>query len=527
MDPYVIQRTSLFAAIAIAAGLHAVFGLIAWGTWEPRSDSTRELVDIELAPPPPPVEALPEEIARARQAMPEAKDEVAAATSEQPNPEDGTSVIDAGVDAPTDAPPDAAIDAAIDAARRRDAATDAASDAPVDAPLDALPATSDDAGETVASDGGAGDGQPPDDATSIAAIDPSDAGGSGSDDAGTPGPGSANATGSGAPSTTTDPALAGAATTAGTGANLLAYVPPGYVVAALIRFDRLRGSEWAAQTERLMQPMPDYQLLFGGGNAKLADNFESLVIATPRPRDAAATTLVARTRLSRGGLRDYLSKTNKVAWSAAKGGLLGRRSGQLMQGDQRVFLSPFRGWFLLAQPRELGGALVATNGNLDTIEASGGLPPWVASMRTIEAESGADRGPALVVTLALGGGRVDLSAMPINFGLSSVPLPERVTLAAEVVAQGWLVRGNARFDSAAAANEFVAAIHQLQQGIKDNTYVRVMLGQAPIRVVTNLGVAASGQRVSYSTSISIADMRALMAAGAQNLDVYFSSQRQP
>ena len=90
------------------------------------------------------------------------------------------------------------------------------------------------------------------------------------------------------PGLTDEPAVAGAPTTAGTAANLLTYFPAGHVVTALIRFDRLRGTEWAIQAERLLRPMPDYQVLFGPRDAKLVDKLETLVISSPRPRDATA-----------------------------------------------------------------------------------------------------------------------------------------------------------------------------------------------------------------------------------------------
>ena len=101
---------------------------------------------------------------------------------------------------------------------------------------------------------------------------------------------------------------------------MLTYFPDGHVVTALIRFDRLRGTEWSAQTERLLRPMPDYQLLFGTHDAGITTKLETLVISTPRPRDAAATTLVARTSLARPALRDFLAATTPVTWSASEVG---------------------------------------------------------------------------------------------------------------------------------------------------------------------------------------------------------------
>jgi hypothetical protein len=324
------------------------------------------------------------------------------------------------------------------------------------------------------------------------------------------------------PGTTTEPAVDGAPTTAGTAANLLAYFPDGHVVTALIRFDRLRGTEWEAQTERLLRPMPDYQLLFGPRDAAITHKLDTLVISTPRPRDAAATTLVARTPLARGALRDFLGAASPVHWSATRGGLLGNRTGKLPPGDQRVFLSPFKGWFLLAQPGDLG-SLAAARGDLNTIEATGKLPPWLTGIRAIEHETGEPRGPALVVTLGLGGKRFKLGGNDFGLGIRSVPTPDRVSLAMELVPQGWLVRGNLRFASDTDAAELIAAVQKLQQRVADSRTIQLVIGKPIAHVIANLAFARAGPRVSYATSISIADTRALLAFAAAQLDQYFGA----
>jgi hypothetical protein len=329
------------------------------------------------------------------------------------------------------------------------------------------------------------------------------------------------AAGSGAPGTTDEPAVDGAPTTAGTAANLLAYFPDGHVVTALIRFDRLRGTEWSAQTERLLRPMPDYQLLFGTRDAAITDKLETLVISTPRPRDAAGTTLVARTSLARPALRSFLGAAAPVTWSAARGGLLGKRTGKLFAGDRRVFLSPFQGWFLLAQPEDLGGLTAAAKGNPDAALATGALPAWLAGIRTIESETGDPRGPALVVTLGLGGKRLKLGGNDLGLGIQSVPTPGRISVAMELVRQGWLVRGNMRFASDADAVELIAQVQRFQQRIADSHAIQLVIGKPIAHVIASLAFARTGPRVSYATSISIADARAILAAAAQQLDQYF------
>ena len=202
--------------------------------------------------------------------------------------------------------------------------------------------------------------------------------------------------------------------------------------------------------------------------------------------------------------------------------MLGKRTGPTFPGDKRVFLSPFRGWFLLAQPADLAGLTAAAPGNLDAIEAKGKLPAWLASIRKIEDESGADqRGPALVVTLALGGQRVDLGDNDFGLGITTVPTPDRVSLAMELVTQGWLVRGNMRFATDKEALEFITVVESAKQRVADSRALQMVMGKPLARVIANLSFARTGGRVSYATSISIADARAILAMTAQQLDQYY------
>jgi hypothetical protein len=293
-------------------------------------------------------------------------------------------------------------------------------------------------------------------------------------------------------------------------------------VTALIRFDRLRGTEWAAQTERLLRPMPDYRQLFGPKDAKIHEKLDTLVISTPSPRDATATTLVGHTHLQRGALRDFLSAATPIAWSTVKGGLLGKRTGRVFPGDKRLFLSPFAGWFMLSQPGDIAGLTAPSAGNVDTIDATGKQPAGLAGIRKIEAESGDKRGPALVLTLAMDGSKLSTGPLEGPLGIKEVQLPQRVSLAMELVKQGWLVRGNMSFKDEAAAIAFVDQIGKVKKRILDARMLLVpTIGKAPINMVEKFQFARTGARVSYTTSISIADTRDLMNVAAQQLDVYY------
>jgi hypothetical protein len=568
----VIPRSSIRRALAVSAVLHAVGAAAAWWAIGPTRVGETALVDIEIAPLAPRPEALPPELPTVpRPLQPDLAAKQPPEPDSTPSHEPGEAPVDAGIDAPPDAARDAVRDAAIDARpdarRKRDAAVDAAIDAVPDAATDAAPDAVPDAGidadEAVAAgpDAGAIDdaGAPPVVADHHAAApDPAasppagsnsapaapevaatgsgtgSAAGSGSSAIATarPGTGSAGpldtaalaaalAAGSAAGEPSADTAVDGAPTTAGTAANLLSYFPDGHVVTALIRFDRLRGTEWAAQTEQLLRPLPDYRGLFGARDARLADKLETLVISTPRPRDAAATTLVARTQLSRAALRELLATAAPVTWSVATGGLVGKRSASAATGDRRVVLSPFKSWFVLAQPGDLGGLTAAAKGNPDTVEATAALPPWLAQIRTIEGETGDPRGPAVVVTVGLRGKRLALGSFDFGLGISSIATPDRASLAMELVPQGWLVRGNLRFLSEADAIELVAAVQQVQQRIAGSYVLQLAVGKRLAHVIASLAFARNGVRVSYATSMSIADARAILAAAGKHIEQYF------
>ncbi|MBV8756865.1 MAG: hypothetical protein JO257_06315, partial [Deltaproteobacteria bacterium] len=277
-------------------------------------------------------------------------------------------------------------------------------------------------------------------------------------------------------------------------------------------------TEWAKPAEQLFHPMPDYRGLFGTADADIADKLDMLVISTPRPRDALATTLVAKTHLSRVEMRALLATTG-ATWTATRAGMLGRRKVTL-QGDKRLVLSPWKNWFVLAHPDDLG-PLPPGGGGVDSVEARIKLPAWLSQIRTIEKESGEDKpGPALVATLTFDGTRITIP--DVGIGVTSLPAPTRLSLAMELVAQGWLVRGNIVFANEADAQEFEHALLDVQKRVVGSFVIsRLLKRQHVLNLIAGLSIARSGARVSYATSISISDARALLAALGQSLADYF------
>ncbi len=181
---------------------------------------------------------------------------------------------------------------------------------------------------------------------------------------------------------------------------------------------------------------------------------------------------------------------------------------------------------------DLAGLTARATGNLDAIEVRVKLlPPWLGAIRTIDKESGDDakRGPALVVTLGdppagtspAKSGRYKIPDV-IGLGVTSLPVPQRVSLAMELVKQGWLVRGNILFANEADAAELVATASALQQRITDSHLISALLRrQHALNAIAGLSLSRTGARVSFGTSLSIADARAVLAAVAITLAEYF------
>ncbi len=82
--------------------------------------------------------------------------------------------------------------------------------------------------------------------------------------------------------------------------------------------------------------MPDYRALFGTrdrGDRRQARHARHLDAAPARRRRDDARRALARSRVRE--LRDFLAnRDTPIAWSATKGGLLGKRSGKLFPRRQ-------------------------------------------------------------------------------------------------------------------------------------------------------------------------------------------------
>jgi hypothetical protein len=120
--------------------------------------------------------------------------------------------------------------------------------------------------------------------------------------------------------------------------------PEGSRVVALLHLDRLRASPDAEKTsaalDQLLMLLPDRRRLIDGTGLELYRDFDSLLIATPNPADAAVTFLAARHHLGDAALKAGLDRGAKAArkpirWQTIDGRPVGLRQ-QAKNADPNV-----------------------------------------------------------------------------------------------------------------------------------------------------------------------------------------------
>jgi hypothetical protein len=468
-----VTRTP-WIGVAVSFALHLLAGAAMYAsTGEPEPVSAGEpfAIDVEIAPVPDVAEPLPPEEAFA-QARPEEVlvplEPPKPEPEPEPEPEPADIPRDAGVDAPP--PPPAPTDAgAIAASTDRQVTGDAGAVHPE-------------------RDGGA--------------VEPKDGG------------------------VGVDQLAQGAQASAGTAANLLAFVPDKHVVTVLLRFDRLRGTEWATVAQQVLAVMPDYETLVADPDSVVTDLFDLVAMSSPKPADPTKTLLAVKAKVPIADLRDFLDEPGApVTWSRVTGGVLGTRGKgkRVIRGDPRVFLAPFGQWMVLARPRDLSGLLDAADGPLDGAAAdTAKLPAWLARLPDIEGESGLKDGPALMMTL---GPRAKTWDVPdVGLGVTSLPAPERMTLSLEIDPQGFQVKGHLKFASEDDAVTFVERTEAAREAALESAAHALVLKRAKVwNAVKGLSLVRTDRRVSYSTSLSVADARVMTAAGILLVAEYFAA----
>ena len=139
--------------------------------------------------------------------------------------------------------------------------------------------------------------------------------------------------------------------------------PEGSRMIALLRLDRLRDSPDSENTiaavDRLLLLLPDRHRLIDGTGLDLYRDFDSLLIATPNPRDDAVTFLATRHHLTDAALKVGLDRAAKamqrpITWRTIAGRPVGIR--QQVKGaveldrDDRILVLPQPNLALMATP---------------------------------------------------------------------------------------------------------------------------------------------------------------------------------
>ncbi len=327
-------------------------------------------------------------------------------------------------------------------------------------------------------------------------------------------------------STTSPPASPGPP---GTAADFRAYVPQGDKVTVLLRYDRLRGTPWAKLTDAILAPMPDYRAIVGNRKTPLADLFDVLLISSRNPTDVTATNLVARTRRAPAEMRRFLDgKDTPVRWRMVRGGVLGKRlaSASKLERDNRVYLIPFPDVIALTGAKNLGEPAreAPPAGAPSDLDAARGdetaLPDWLRRARNVEVESGVDRGPIAVMSVS-GIKHTEVDVPQVG----TLPVPVHAALAVEMAKQGFYVRGTLTFSTAARAQAFQQSLEAARTRLFDSTWGQLLLKNFhAYHGLKGLTLRRRDTRVTYATSISIADGKAMMVLAADWARRFYAAQ---
>ena len=115
----------------------------------------------------------------------------------------------------------------------------------------------------------------------------------------------------------------------------------------------------------------------------------------------------------------------------------------------------------------------------------------------------------------------------VGLGVTSLPAPERMTLSLEIDRQGFHVKGHLKFATEDDAISFVEKTEEARKAALESAAHTMVLKRAKIwNAVKGLSMVRTDHRVSYSTSVSIADARVMSAAGILLVAEYFKAAQE-
>lgn len=194
--------------------------------------------------------------------------------------------------------------------------------------------------------------------------------------------------------------------------DLGAYGPEGSHLMMLVRLDRLRGTAYQASVDQLLLHVPDRRDLLQGTGLDLLADFDTLLVATPNPKDSSVTFLAARHHLDETAMREALTRGAESAdrtllWRTEGERLVGERlasgDGGSLPGspsDDRIVILSEPGLAIVTPPAYrgllLGPASARPGESMDagvrgpSADADGGVVAggWATLLSRIDAEEG-------------------------------------------------------------------------------------------------------------------------------------------
>ena len=337
--------------------------------------------------------------------------------------------------------------------------------------------------------------------------------------------------------------------------------PAGSRVVALLHMDRLRASPDSEKTiaavDQLLMLLPDRRRLIEGTGLELYRDFDSLLIATPNPADAAVTFLAARHHLGEAAMKAGLDRGAKAAnkpirWRPIDGRPVGLRQ-QANAGapnavsfdrDDRILVLPEPNMAIIATPayasQLLGVDPENPTGKSPTSADAGAGPArtmpridWRDIIDRIDAEDSAVPedaafmmsatnvfGSALpAATIVVPASRGANEDMPTPAATSS-PVPEVLTLVAG--AQPPYIQLIAEFKSEADAERWEQDLPTWRRRLLGNPIVLIS-GFSPL--IRRATISREGSTLEVRVDASLDEIQRLLNVVANLARTTFSGSR--
>ena len=311
--------------------------------------------------------------------------------------------------------------------------------------------------------------------------------------------------------------------------DLSAYGPRGSRLTVLLRLDRLRGTDYVAPVDSLLQRLPDRRDLLEGTDLDLFQSFDALLIATPHPLDPTVTFLAARHRLTDAALKAALTRGARatdraIAWRLENGHPVAERrphhgstTYSAAVRDERLIILAAPGLAVVTPPAYRRILLPSHDGTAPdggTTAPDGGAAPdggvpapldWTKMLERIDAEEGLMPADGVAMINAVDIFKTSGGVPPILYGLE-VPAAVNAVIGLEGEQPFADVRGE--FTDEAPARHWEDEWPTLQRKLRGNPLV-MLGGFSPL--IERVSLTRDGKVVHVHLSASHDEATRLLA----------------